>query len=335
MAPQWMLARLADVKSVAATIFPCYQPRKKVGLEITTADLQQQSPTDFRRLEVKLEGLTPEQEAFLRQKAAIESLPKPTIPPLPTTFASAPLPSGYTSASAPSSPRTIVATAADFSSSTDATPTIPAHPETHRTNTVNKTTFTRESSAPFIPPLFSFAPLQLPQPAADADKPPVPPRSPAREICKLARGSGVTSASAPDLRRPQARDGAEVSRLDRARGTARRWRWSAGLRASWKEAHPPSQSDGGLGVVGWDEKSSTTTSSTGDGAAAVSTVKETESKERVDEGFEVQVVKGAATVSVKSLALGRDSVTLGGSERDCDFEIVSGGGGGQVKEVRG
>ncbi|KAK7538207.1 uncharacterized protein J3D65DRAFT_320069 [Phyllosticta citribraziliensis] len=287
MAPQWMLDRLADIKGVAANIFPCYQPRKR-GLEI-------QSPTDFRRLDVKLEGLTPEQEAFLRQKAAIETLPKPTIPPLPTTFASSP--SGYTSASAPSSPRTVVATTDDFSSSASATPTIR-----------NKTTFTRETSAPFIPPLFSFAPLQLlPQPT-ETQKPPVPPRSPARELCSSKRG--VTSASAPDLGRSQARDGAEVSRLDRARGTARRWRWSAGLRASWKEAHPIEREE-----VGWDEKKTET---------------EMREPEPVDEGFEVQAVKGAGTnISVKSLALGRDSVTLGGSERDCEFEVS------KEKEARG
>ncbi|KAK7527139.1 uncharacterized protein IWZ02DRAFT_193353 [Phyllosticta citriasiana] len=297
MASQWMLARLADIKGVAASIFPCYQPRKG-GLEI-------QSPTDFRRLEVKLEGLTPEQETFLRQKAAIETLPKPTIPPLPTTFASSP--SGYTSASAPSSPRTIVGPTGDFSSSANATPTIKI-----------KTTFTRESSAPFIPPLFSFAPLQLPQPAeTTTQKPPVPPRSPARNLCNISR-IGVTSASAPDLGRPHARNGAEVSRLDRARGTARRWRWSAGLRVSWKEAHPIGREEVGSG---WDEKKTQTQT-------------QQPAAERVDEGFDVQVVKGAGAtnVSVKSLALGRDSVTLGGSERDCEFEVV--GGCGQEKEVR-
>ncbi|KAK8162016.1 hypothetical protein IWX90DRAFT_286439 [Phyllosticta citrichinensis] len=101
MAPQWMLDRLADIKGVAANIFPCYQPRKG-GLEI-------QSPTDFRRLDVKLEGLTPEQLSSAKrppskpspnQPFLLSQQPSPRLP-LATHRPRPPLPL------APSSPPTM------------------------------------------------------------------------------------------------------------------------------------------------------------------------------------------------------------------------------------
>ncbi|KAF2083587.1 hypothetical protein K490DRAFT_60360 [Saccharata proteae CBS 121410] len=83
---------LDKAADVVRLIFPCCFPRKRRSLKI-------EAPTDFRRLSIKLEALSPEHQSFLRDKAAIEALPMST-----TTLTSArpisPMPSAL-----PTSPR--------------------------------------------------------------------------------------------------------------------------------------------------------------------------------------------------------------------------------------
>ncbi|KAH7043192.1 hypothetical protein B0J12DRAFT_760891 [Macrophomina phaseolina] len=212
-------SRLARMKAMLLTrILPCCGERKK-----PVRPLQIHPPKDFRRIEIKFEGLTPEQEAFLREKAFLEA--HPPTPPLPLLS-----PTGTTTTTTPTT---------SFPSTTSADPLL-----LHNTSTSN--TLCSSYSPPTHHHTHTYTSASAPHLSTTLTSVP---------------SSGRTNAttahhqhSYPYLRTPPFDNGMydEEGRVKRPRPRSRRFSAITInlLRGSWNSSHPVSAADTEVVAVG-------------------------------------------------------------------------------------